>query len=83
MDLTHEWIAHEVMTPRLQSLQAVFCEEQDVVLANLRMPRAACERMGAPRELTLEYVFKNIRIQWNASCSGLTKMPIAFPKPLG
>ncbi|MDH6430603.1 hypothetical protein M2109_001876 [Paenibacillus sp. PastH-3] len=70
MDLTHEWIAHEVMTPRLQSLQAVFCEEQDVVLANLRMPRAACERMGAPRELTLEYVFKKhthtveCKLQW-------------------
>ncbi|OZB92452.1 hypothetical protein CJP46_24590 [Paenibacillus sp. XY044] len=70
MDLTKEWIAQEVMIPKLQSLQAIFGEDQDVVLASLRMSRAACERMGAPRELTLEYVFKKntqtveCKLQW-------------------
>ncbi|MFE0555089.1 DUF5054 domain-containing protein [Paenibacillus sp. NPDC058910] len=70
MDLTKEWIAQEVMIPKLQSLQAIFGEDQDVVIASLRMSRAACERMGAPRELTLEYVFKKntqtveCKLQW-------------------
>ncbi|WP_120461859.1 DUF5054 domain-containing protein [Paenibacillus aceti] len=70
MDLTKEWITHEIITPKLLSLQAVYGEDQDVVLASLRMPRAAWERMGAPRELTLEYVFKKnthsleCKLQW-------------------
>lgn len=70
MDLTKDWIAHEIMTPRLQSLHVVYGKEQDVVLASLRMPRAACERMGAPRDLTLEYIFKKnthtveCKLQW-------------------
>ncbi|WP_229106712.1 DUF5054 domain-containing protein [Paenibacillus sp. 1001270B_150601_E10] len=70
MDLTKEWITHEIMTPKLQFLQAVYGEAEDVVIACLRMPRMSWERMGAPRELTLEYIFKKnthtveCKLQW-------------------
>ncbi|WP_339796700.1 DUF5054 domain-containing protein [Paenibacillus sp. FSL R5-0744] len=70
MDLTKEWIMHNVTKPKLLSLQALCGEEQDVVLATLKMPRAASEGMGAPRELTIEYIFKKhtatveCKLQW-------------------
>lgn len=57
MDLTKEWIMHEAITPELISLTHHRLDEQDTVMAKLKMPHAAAEQMGAPRELMIEYRF--------------------------
>lgn len=57
MDLAKQWVRNQTMTPKLISLTLQQEEGRDIVVARLKMPAAATEQMGAPRELVVEYTF--------------------------
>lgn len=57
MDLTKQWITHRTIQPKLVSIVRQRSNGADSVCAKLKMSAEACEQMGAPREMILEYVF--------------------------
>lgn len=70
MDLTQAWIRHETFTPKLKTLHYKQEEGADIVYAVLHMPKQASERLGAAREITVEYRFSTktetieYKLQW-------------------
>lgn len=57
MDLTSEWIKHQVFRPKVVSMSHIHTAEADKVAVKLKMPKQATEKLGAPRELVMEYRF--------------------------
>lgn len=70
MELTSEWITHQLIAPKLVSILHQHTDAADIVHVKLKMPSKAFTDMGAPRELHIEYRFPvdsntvEVKLKW-------------------